>query len=242
MNHLSKSVSIVLALISLSACESVDLESKLTSADSQSTSSADPVEGPFKSFGIALSEQKESVTDYGVGFGLNLGPVLTADQSSHFDELKREGILRFSIDYWDTYLPSQGGSRNLWTCRDTSYLFTRVNDNHYRWPDYDHEAAIYYKNRGVEIKVGRYLPPRDQSTDSEIYDRYLHPMLCEGEFASICRVNLLYRIEAGEGLDDFDHAVEVHLELLDGSNQGNTRIGKNIRSRVYDFDRIFGCN
>jgi hypothetical protein len=166
---------------------------------------------------IQLSTKKFLTTPRGLQVRVNLSTIQTEAQIPHYDEQKQEGLLGFNLhfDY-----PKDGverepfGGLKLFNCERESYLFTKA-DQRRIGVSYDNGGTkIFLKHAGKEYEIGAYQEAEFNEDSQEQLERFTHPILCEGPYASLCRVEMVTQDLQGKEANWPYFKPEVHLNLL----------------------------
>jgi hypothetical protein len=167
------------------------------------------------------------------------------DQRPLYDETAKEGLLTFSLSttWVDDTGDHKGAGYRTTYCSRSSYLFTQVNQRNLSSDkEFDNdEAKIFLKHGEKTVEVGRYFRPAADFNSSERLNLWTHPMLCEGEYAKVCRLEVNV---AGEGMR-LGKELQATIKLYLKSNGGKEILTANAvtptTSRLSSFE-YFGCD
>ena len=157
---------------------------------------------------------------------LHVVPRSTKSQKPHYDTKKKEGQLDLLVEYHEV---GERSSFSLASAK-SSYLYTYYDQSHLDYPFDNEEARIFLKIPGEKIvdserkvEVGRYLPALNFGalplSDSgllpaqywESHARWITPILCEGAYESVCRVEV--KIKKQQSVFTPDQKISVFLCL-----------------------------
>lgn len=166
------------------------------------------------------------------------------DQKPRYDPSAQEGLLTFTIlsNWIDDQKEERGIGYRTTYCSKWSYLFTKVNQRQTEEEGFDnHEAKIFLKNHQEIIEVGRYQKPSSSMNDGEKFKLWISPVLCEGEYASVCRIETSLM---GDG-ERLGENLQLSVQLLLKNDKGEEKIGLTsvtpTTSKIPPFE-YFGCD
>jgi hypothetical protein len=174
-------------------------------------------------------------------FKFTLGTAQGPDQRPVWDEAKAEGLLqfggiiRYNQEIYAKY-PKAPGGREMYTCRENNYLFTKVSQHNISEKYDNGNAKIYLKNKGQDIEIGEYRTPE---AGNERHT-WLHPSLCEGNHAKTCRAVFQARqVHTDNGWPEFLLTAEIYL--TENGKEELAFEAKSPTERVYENFKHFGC-
>ncbi|MBF0440830.1 MAG: hypothetical protein HQK54_02900 [Oligoflexales bacterium] len=194
---------------------------------------------------VALSKNvKYKFTDK-FSASIDLQTAQAEDQRPFYDEAAKEGLLTFSLttQWIDDSGNLKGAGYRTTYCSRSSYLFTQVNQRNLSLDkgfDND-EAKIFLKHGGNVVEVGRYIKPATHLDYSDRFNLWIHPILCEGDYAKVCRLEVNV---TGEGIrlgKDLQATIKLYLKSLDGRENLTADAVTPTTSRLPSFE-YFGCD
>ncbi len=151
------------------------------------------------------------VTAEGYALEVSLGPVSGQDQWPVYD-LNGEGILDFDVFFHPLGAEIYSGGPTFYFSK-SRYLFTRFNQHHITAAYDTREAEIFLKDGERTVVVGRYRKP----VPGDEFWTWIHPTLCEGEYAGVCQVSIRYVLNENNQ-ESYPYLVTVYLSLTGQDN------------------------
>ena len=191
-----------------------------------------------------LEMSKAELVDFGVvGFKsyYSLGVPLPIQYD---DEKKESKLVLTATGFSKTATVEEGAHYRMKYCNDPSrYFFIRRNLNNLpsgrEWFK-GSDAEVYLKDQNRVIAVGRYLEQFPADETLKRWEKLNYPRLCEGDYASVCRVTVSISGHGNIPGERFQTVFRLYLKDKDQETLFLTA-STPITTRTSE-DQYFGCD